>query len=274
MDTRQIKHIISPLLKKSENDLARIAAAFDPELIHRFRVSYKKLRAFLKLLPQQNTRTAIKIPVPLKRINSLLGRLRNIQLQQQRIMSAPQAEKYQGYLDVLQLQVQQLQTSLQKQVTKKLAARSKKQLLVAVHSTTGRARFSKMAKKNYAAVTALLLAAPHSDANIHRIRKLLKDVLYNCTTCVAFKKHLPPVAAWKGKDVQQLDALLNRLGNFQDCCIAIALLDKRRLGKLSKKEQGALNVLKKEWQAAKRILKKELLTVLKNNFTAGNNIFK
>jgi hypothetical protein len=60
-------------------------AYFDAEDIHAFRVEVKKLQAFLHLAPKG---VKVKLPTRLGQFYRLVGQIRNLQLQQQRIRDA------------------------------------------------------------------------------------------------------------------------------------------------------------------------------------------
>ena len=93
MNQEQIKHITNNHYRKLKKQTKTVAEEFDMEAIHQFRVEYKKLRAFLRIISlQHETAGEIKFPKKLKRGYNIIGSVRDLQLQQQRIYY--QAIKY------------------------------------------------------------------------------------------------------------------------------------------------------------------------------------
>ena len=89
MHSSQIKHISSSLYKKLQQHINKIAVHFDTEDIHQFRITYKKLRAFFRMLSlQNNIEKAITPSKKLKKVYTLLGTIRDLQLQQQRTIAS------------------------------------------------------------------------------------------------------------------------------------------------------------------------------------------
>ncbi len=54
MNQEQIKHITNNHYRKLKKQIKKVAETFDVEAIHQFRVEYKKLRAFLRMISQQH----------------------------------------------------------------------------------------------------------------------------------------------------------------------------------------------------------------------------
>ena len=53
MNQEQIKHITNNHYRKLQKYFKHIILEYDTETIHQFRLTYKKLRAFLRMLSQQ-----------------------------------------------------------------------------------------------------------------------------------------------------------------------------------------------------------------------------
>lgn len=54
MDAEQITKITNAHYRKLNKHLKKITEDFDAEAIHQFRVEYKKLRAFLRMISQES----------------------------------------------------------------------------------------------------------------------------------------------------------------------------------------------------------------------------
>ena len=89
MNKQVIQHIIKGHYKKIKKQLNNIPAAFNPKDIHQFRVTYKKLRAFLRMISMQNkTDDKLNISKSIKSCYHLSGLLRDFQIQQKKNYSS------------------------------------------------------------------------------------------------------------------------------------------------------------------------------------------
>ena len=90
MNQEQIKHIINNHYRKLKKHIKKVSEDFDVEAIHQFRVEYKKLWAFLRMISQQQeTAGEINVSKKLKKGYNISGSIRDLQLQQQRITDRP-----------------------------------------------------------------------------------------------------------------------------------------------------------------------------------------
>jgi len=115
MNQEQIKHITNNHYRKLRKHSKHIIPGFDVETIHQFRVAYKKLRAFLRMISQEHdTAGKIKISKKLKKDYNISGSIRDLQLQQQQILEATKQElkKPQAYLTLLQKEIDNLKPEL------------------------------------------------------------------------------------------------------------------------------------------------------------------
>ena len=93
MNQEQIKHITNNHYTKLKKHIKKVSEDFDVEAIHQFRVEYKKLWAFLRMISQQQeTAGEINVSKKLKKGYNISGSIRDLQLQQQRIMAATKQE--------------------------------------------------------------------------------------------------------------------------------------------------------------------------------------
>lgn len=265
MNSRHIKHISSSLYKKLHQHINKIAVHFDTEDIHQFRITYKKLRAFFRMLSlQNNIEKAITPSKKLKKVYTLLGTIRDLQLQQQRtIASNKNLKKIAPYINLLQQQIDKLKPELLNLVKEKPVAKSKNKIAAKLPEKISPEGFKKFAQQKWQAIHHILATGNFSDENIHTIRKLLKDLLYNLKADEAFDKQLSAMHIWKGKDAAYFADLLDELGIFQDKCTAVTLLKTGWLNQLNKPGQEQTKFLKKIWTAEKLHIKQALVKKLK-----------
>jgi CHAD domain-containing protein len=107
-----------------------------------------------------------------------------------------------------------------------------------------------------AAIRILLLAA-EEDKDLHAIRKHLKDIIYNIKL---FEHDLQipfPIQTFASETA--LSDMASKLGDFNDRCIALELLQKHANDNLPATEQKMLNELQTNWQQQKDEQQQQLL---------------
>ena len=243
-----------------------VAEDFDVEAIHQFRVAYKKLRAFLRMISQDHEKAGeIKISKKLKKGCNISGSIRDLQLQQQRILEATKQElkKPQAYIRLLHKEIEKLQAELSEIFLEKPVTESKKKTDASIPDEFPLNSFRNFVQKKWAAIYAIIASRHFSDDNIHAIRKSLKDIFYNLKIYEGVEHELLSLSIWKGKDDQYFNRLLDELGSFQDKCTAIALLKSYWLNSLNIYNRELLERIKKGWAKDKVRMKKSLVKKLK-----------
>ena len=265
MNHKQIKHITNNHYRKLKKQIKIVAENFDMEAIHQFRIAYKKLRAFLRMISQDyETADEIKISKKLKKSYNISGSIRDLQLQQ-RILEATKQElkKPQAYISLLQKEIEKLQPELSEIFLEKPVTESKKKTDASIPDKFELNGFSNFVQKKWEAIYAIIASRHFSDDNIHAIRKSLKDLFYNLKIYEGVEHELLSLSIWKGKDEQYFNKLLDELGSFQDKCTAIALLKSYWLNSLNIYNRELLERIKKGWVKDKVRMKKLLVKELK-----------
>lgn len=86
MNHKQVKHIVHQFHKDLEKHFEKSIRNFDMEALHQLRLTYKKLRAFLRMISiGKDGRAGIMIAKKIKKGYRVAGLIRDMQLQQQRI---------------------------------------------------------------------------------------------------------------------------------------------------------------------------------------------
>jgi CHAD domain-containing protein len=232
MKKQKIEDIISKQWAHTSNLCEHISPGFEKEEMHKFRVAFKTLRSFLRLLRLQNPDDKLNIPKKIKHLYHIAGALRDAQLE------IEQLEKRQwilpAYSRSLHLLINQKMAEwdqaydkavLQK-FTKSISAYNFKSLPQKTFD-----RFLKLRLKHIAEVS--LLAAP-TDNEVHYVRKQLKDTLY--TSKVAKEKWDSLKEKIKKIPVNELDQLADLIGKYNDNRIAIEHLASFASRKLNPEE--------------------------------------
>ena len=266
MNREQIKHIANNQYRKIKKHIKKIADDFDMETIHQFRVEYKKLRAFLRMLTaQEETGGEITVSKKLKKVYTISGSIRDLQLQQLRITDATKGEqkKPTSYLTLLQKEMDSLKPELSEMLLENPVNDSKKKTDAAMPDEFPLSGFRNFVQQKWAAVHAIIASGHFSDDNVHLIRKNLKDLFYNLKLYQGVEHEILSISIMKGKDEKYFDQLLEELGSFQDKCTAIALLRSYWLTSLNTYNRELLERIKKNWIKDKLSMKQLLVKKLK-----------
>jgi CHAD domain-containing protein len=266
MNHALIKHITNNHYRKINKHIKEVCEYFDVEAIHQFRVEYKKLRAFLRMISQElETAGKIKIYKKLKKAYNISGAIRDLQLQQQRIVEATKQElkKPRAYLALLRKEIDKLKPELSEIFFEKPIIKSKRKTDAFIPDEFQLSGFKLLIQKKWTVINAIITSGHYSDDNIHTIRKNLKDLFYNLKEYEIEKHNILSSSIWKEKDELYFNKLLVELGNFQDKCTAIALLKSYWLNRLNTYNRELLERIKKVWIKDKINMKRLIVKKLK-----------
>jgi CHAD domain-containing protein len=208
----------------------------DAEDIHAFRVEVKRLRAFLHLVSKE---VNIKLPRRLHQFYRMVGEIRNLQLQEQRIRDAI---PHQSGLPKTYLTLLTIETAAAIRRARKFAA-NRLSLPVEERQVLG------------------AFTHPFDDDSLHSLRKSLKDLLYNHSYVEKESAHIRPLILPGGKE--SVSALTDLLGQFQDFRSGLALLQPIYIDQvLDADEKKMLEEIRALWEKDKEAIKNQVLSSL------------
>jgi len=220
----------------------RASIAHDSEDIHQFRVTYKKLRALLRMANATGHKKDIQ--QVLKKLYAAAGVIRDLQIHHQTV-----SDYFLQYNTLPEKYLQHIQQEITsgiyafRKVYKQVSfSRAKKLVLRHLPRKLSREKLIKWHKTN---TDAIKEAADSrlQDEQIHEIRKHIKDLLYTESYISSANNY---------KDTAHI------LGDFMDSCILLTLLDKY-LPHASPDEVMMLANARQHWEADKARLKEEAI---------------
>jgi CHAD domain-containing protein len=276
MKKSELVRVLDKRCRNLQQHKAQLRFGLNAEANHDFRVEIKKLRAFLRLLQQtQACPPELHLPRSFHQFYKAVGDVRSLQLQRvwvQSICKELACPEPTGYMAVL--------ASSEKKARKQVREKAKEisvpwlhqQLVKALPATLRKRDAENFVQQKRTQLAGYLAAASVTDAVLHDIRKLLKDLLYvwpwiDGVMAEAF----PPLFLTKANCLR----LAERLGSYQDCCVSISLFSTTFLAGLGPDEQQRLAVIK-ERCCRKREKEKEAIIVtlllLKNELQAKMSV--
>ncbi len=259
MKKNKIKTRISGRLKKIVSLSKKSASGFGQDDIHDFRVSVKKLRAFLRLLNTEwGDPPVLKIPKPLRKFYHRAGDVRNLQVQIETIKSLGRGKPIAGYLELLQ---QELEES-KRQMDASLPSSTRldyeeKKLDHDLPPKLNKKIISDFVLQKKGAILNIL-NEEKTDENLHELRKILKDLMYN-------EKWIEGIATLDTFPItSDLKTMTDLLGDHQDLFMHLHYLQPAYLDKLEEPEKKTLTAIGELLKKRKRILRRRILQKIGN----------
>ena len=240
MNRQALEEVVIRHISSIEKNSNRLPGSFDQEDIHDLRVGYKKIRAFLRLLQLEKNSSHLNLPHKLKGVYQIVGKVREMQL----FMGELQAIAVVAALPLsitrwhqqLFIYKEQSVAAIEAMHFKKLINDITKELPRQLHEET----IKKFMHQKVAAIHIVLLAADNEN-DLHTIRKQLKDIIY----VIRIFEHdwgIPfPFSAWKSE--KELSDLASSLGDFNDRCLTLSLLQSGYTNADDDREKGILQEL-------------------------------
>ena len=269
MSNEYAGHIIESHYQKLEAYSNKIAEDFDTKSIHRFRVEYKKLRAFLRMVTEEDVQP--KMPKKLKKFYHIAGDIRDLQLYNLLVKNSFKElkTKPKEYRHLLDREIKKLEKKLLRNVKK-----SPPEDLVS-HEVHLRPKFTQRDFLDFLAINQtrieqVIAFRRYSDEDIHNIRKCLKDIFYNKKAYDQEDSESSPVTIFNGKTEEYLHGLLEELGNFQDKRNAILLMQKKGAADINLIERELLLNLGQKWLKEKKNMRTHLIEKLETELSPNN----
>jgi CHAD domain-containing protein len=245
----------------------RLLQDFDTEEIHDFRLAFKKLRAFSRLL---NDTHGMKMGIgkQLKKFYHLAGKIRNLQISRNRIITI--SDQLQLQHPVMYLELLKHQEFSYRE--KAIAASNEIQIELLedqYHLSEDKPEEQQVANfmiRKETDLSCLFTLYPFYDEAFHESRKKLKDLIYNSDHIEAFGLSPVPVGFL---NKENMEVVAEKLGDFQDLCDSLDLLSPDYLNRIGDNgEKVILNVIKEYLTFLKQELKEEVIVMVQPALSA------
>ena len=256
MKRQALEDVVNRYIEQIKKHSDRVPGHFDQEDIHDLRVGYKKIRAFLRLLQLESDAGDLQMPLKLKAVYQSSGKVRDLQLFLHQIGNAADAALLPVYCKCCNQQLfsckEQAVQAIEDLQFKKVIHSIKKELPGHLQADTLR----KFMQQKKAAIHIVLMVA-NDEKDLHTIRKHLKDIIY----VIRIYEHdfeMPfPIQEYTNE--KALSDMAARLGDFNDCCIAVSLLQMLCVNESMNNEKLLLQQLQQNWVHQKKEQQNKLL---------------
>jgi CHAD domain-containing protein len=261
MTQQNILHILKSRFEKIQATFDVAITYFDAEDVHNFRVEVKKLRAFLHLVPSG---VNVKLPPNLHHFYRMVGGIRNLQLQEQRIHDAfiRQDALPQTYLNLLAIETAAAIRRAKKFAANKLSIPLEERQLLSTFTHHIKGNSQEFARNIVSRLQTLSdNRHPIDDEDLHSLRKYLKDILYNHHHIENEAIHILPSILSDGKE--SVVALIGLLGQIQDLRSGLLLLQPGYIDQITDDgERKMLEEIRSIWRKDKSAIKDQVLASL------------
>ena len=261
MKKSTIIRILDKRCRHLEQYKEKLQSGFDVEANHHFRVEIKKLRALLRLLHHtQVCAGELNLPKSFHQFYKAVGEVRSLQLQRKSVealckeldCSVPV-----GYMDVLVRNEKKARKQVSEKAKEVSVSRLHQQLVKAIGTTLHKKDTENFVQQKKSKLVEYLAVVSLTEEVLHDIRKLLKDLLYVWPLIEeVMAEAFPPLFFSKAVCLR----LAERLGRYQDCCVAISLLGPAFITDLNTEDQQRVAAIKEKFYI-KRDKEKEALIV-------------
>ncbi len=232
----------------------------DEEVLHRFRVHTKKLRALLRLFAASQEETKVpKIKKKAKKVYRHSGEVRDAQLMAQRALKKEkEREQLAGYLSWLGEERGLAKAALRDSYDAKSIEKTAKSVRKAKAPAISPAVLRTFFDNKIAAINDLRRRQPLEEEDLHSIRKELKDLQYIARIVDADWPGALETLELKGT-LKALEKLTEQAGKFNDQHNALVSLEAYLSTQPS--DKGAVAICE-EWASRKEKKRKKLLKAI------------
>jgi len=256
MKREALEEVVDRHIGKIEKHSKQLPGTFDQSAIHDLRVNYKKVRSFLRLLQLEKGAGDLNIPAKLRSLYHHCGHVRDWQLFLIELHTEQIAAKIPACMRRLNQQLftykEQAVHAIEIMHFKKLLNGIIKELPRQLHDST----IDKFIQQKIAAIHILLLAADN-EKDLHAIRKHIKDIVYIMRIYESEWGGPFPASDWKNE--KELDDMASALGDFNDRCLSISLLQSGYSDDCDNDEKEQLQKLQAVWVQQKESQQQQLL---------------
>jgi CHAD domain-containing protein len=261
MDKPSLETVIEEHAGELKKLAGRIPGYFDEKDVHDWRVEFKKLRAFLRMITAVVAGHMPLMTSEIKKIYSLAGDIRGLQLFLTFFNEQPETgtRQFPVYEAMLQHQLFAAKEEFIKRCDIFWFEKELDRWLLMCPEYLSTIIVKQFVQQRVTAMRLIMLA-PEPEANLHAYRKHVKDLIYNIRVFTNTWGIPFPVTAWKNERI--LSSAAEELGNFNDQCSRLSFVEEDYISQLPSEEKNALTELREQWQVKKEVAKAALIAKL------------
>jgi CHAD domain-containing protein len=262
MNRKQIENIIRLFFLRLKKLYSQVEKNPDTASIKPFRIQIKKIRAFLRLLRlEPASHGELRLPKPLKKRYQSGGDLQDIGILEIRIEKAKATHPGNQYdtshlFDDARKKYAKIKRTF---LSDEEYSGSESGILKEIPSKCSISTVKRFLREKINSILYIVEGGNLTDKKLHKMRKILKDILY---TLKLYREDLrKPLgfAFWSPRERDMAVRTEEWLGAYNDNRNSIKLLSLKRIRKMKKKEMELLLEVRKQLFLERRNLKKLIL---------------
>jgi CHAD domain-containing protein len=212
MKERDIRNLLEKKMSEIGRTSCHIGDGFDEEVIHKFRVTVKALRAFLRLYWLYSTSDKPGISSEFLKLYHLAGAIREAQLE---LKQGPLSAYFPaGYRSRVEVELAGFKHSWSEHYDKQVVKTQDDLLQQYPYFDLPVFALSDFVDQRLDLIRLLINMGAITDTELHTVRKHLKDIIYNMK--LAQKKWEPAYKLCAGKPLAMFGVLATEIGDYND----------------------------------------------------------
>lgn len=244
MKKQKLAKVVRSYGKIIADNSRKIPGGFDVDLIHDLRVAFKKLRALIRLMQEDERK--LEMPEELKLLYRSCGTVRDLQLVIERLKD--HKDKIPHFIKGLHHELFTAKELLVMHIEDIAVRTAVKEIVEGLPSALTEEMVRQFIQRKVATIHVLLLALEHEE-ELHAIRKALKDLVYVKKLLVNDLAFNYPFDEWMNDD--KLEKLTTQLGELNDQHIALGFFDPKRMGEVASGEKPMVEEIRQQWELEK-----------------------
>jgi CHAD domain-containing protein len=254
MKKKEIKALLKKKLRAIEKLSSATGHSFEKNIIHDFRLSIKSLRSFLRLLKSCAGKDEIEIHQKIRRLYHIAGVIRQSELEKEFLIKMK--INVPSYIDSLEKKMNRKKREWRKCYSRKVISNSSRKIMAHKYEVLHLSALDNFISKRLMQLVTLKNSV--TDAQLHEIRKNVKDILYISGS--VDKKLWDSVRLSDELTARKLQELTETIGSYNDERIMHEHLNAFSSRDLSNEEETTIKQFK---SIEKKKLKLEKKLVLK-----------
>jgi len=268
MNKDKIKEIVVCKIDEITVLCEQISPDFDKDVIHDFRVTFKYLRSFLRLIRAHNKEKGLKLSDRLKDLYQTAGIIRDAQLELEKINI--EGMELADYTLLLNNKIELQKKKWNKFYSKRVLHQFKKRAEGYNFEELPAGVLSNFLNSRMASIDLTMQIESPSDVQIHSVRKNAKDMIY--TSDLAKKN------SWKGVKnelkpfpLKKLNDVADKIGDYNDERQLISNISSFSTHTKEQEEREEIEKIRKTKEPKILSHKKNIITLVKELFDKGNH---
>ncbi len=212
MKRDKIRKVIGGKVKEIEKLSKKLDGGFENGTLHEFRIAVKSLRSFLRLLRSTQDEHTPKITGKFKRLYHITGAIRDAQLELDKLTANKASLPV--YTDKLRNDIDRQKIEWERRYSDKVFRKMEKRLVGYEYDTVSPDSLAAFHYMKTTGIKKLTKTGDATNAQVHSIRKHVKDILY--TTKLAQKKWKPALQQMPSVPTEELEHIASMIGDYND----------------------------------------------------------